>query len=251
MYLICNLPIIPVRAEPSHRSEMVNQLMFGEVCEVLEDTKEWYYIRSTFDKYEGFVDKIQMSTLEAKDARDFINFTHVNRAAERFLTKGGSMLIPGGCLLSDTILANIGVRQMPKSASPFTTPKDISILYDLAVSFINAPYLWGGKSVLGFDCSGFVQTLYKMVGITLPRDASQQIEHGQTVNFIDNIKTGDLAFFDNEEGKITHVGLCIAPDKIIHASGQVRVDTLDHHGIYNTKNKQYTHKLRLIKRLQD
>ncbi len=249
MYLICNLPLVPMRAEPSHRAEMVNQLMFGEVCEVLEDTQEWYYVRSAFDHYEGFVDKIQMSDLEGRDPKDFINFTHVNTAAERFLTKVGSMLIPAGSLLSETILKNIGVERMPKSARPFELAQDISILYDLAMSFINAPYLWGGKSILGFDCSGFVQTLYKMGGIALPRDAAQQVERGRTISFIDNVCTGDLAFCDNEEGNITHVGLCIAPDRIIHASGQVRIDTLDHQGIYHIQKKKYTHQLRLIKRL--
>ncbi len=249
MYLICNLPIIPMRAEPSHRAEMVNQLMFGEVCEVLEDTEEWYYVRSAFDNYKGFVDKVQMSTLEGKDPEDFINFTHVNTAAERFLTKDGSMLIPGGSFLSKTILKNIGVERMPKSARPFGQVQDVSILYDVAMSFINAPYLWGGKSILGFDCSGFVQTLYKMVGISLPRDAAQQVECGRTISFIDNVLTGDLAFFDNEEGNITHVGLCVVPDRIIHASGQVRIDTLDHQGIYHLQKKKYTHQLRLIKRL--
>ena len=115
--------------------------------------------------------------------------------------------------------------------------------------YLKAPYVWGGKSIFGLDCSGLVQQLYGLVGIQLPRDARQQVEHGQPVHFVVQARPGDLAFFDNAEGRIVHVGLVLEEGRILHAHGEVRIDPLDHNGIYNKDLGRYTHKLRIIRRL--
>jgi cell wall-associated NlpC family hydrolase len=109
--------------------------------------------------------------------------------------------------------------------------------------------MWGGKSLFGIDCSGLVQVVYKTIGLFLPRNASDQIKHGQVVSFVEEAKTGDLAFFDDEEGRIVHVGICLGQGRVLHASGSVRIDALDHQGIYNRENRKYTHHLRVIKRV--
>ncbi|HEX2935487.1 MAG TPA: C40 family peptidase, partial [Bacteroidales bacterium] len=120
---------------------------------------------------------------------------------------------------------------------------------EVARKFLHAPYLWGGRTVFGIDCSGFTQIVYKMNGIGIPKDAYQQAEIGEPVQFVEDTRTGDLAFFDNEEGRITHTGIILGKSEIIHASGEVRIDKFDHQGIFNEEDNAYSHKLRLIKRI--
>jgi cell wall-associated NlpC family hydrolase len=115
--------------------------------------------------------------------------------------------------------------------------------------FLNVPYLWGGKTPFGIDCSGFSQIVVRCIGINLHRDAYQQAEQGKVVSFLEEVQTGDLAFFDNEEGRITHVGIMLNSHSIIHASGKVRLDNIDSYGILDAENRNYSHKLRIIKRL--
>lgn len=128
----------------------------------------------------------------------------------------------------------------------FEQPK--ARIKDLALFFLNAPYLWGGRTLFGIDCSGFVQAVYKMAGLKLKRDASQQAEYGNTVDFLQEARCGDVAFFDNEDGRITHVGILLGNNEIIHSSGKVRIDPIDDQGIYNRELHKYTHQLRIIKR---
>ena len=120
---------------------------------------------------------------------------------------------------------------------------------ELATKYLNAPYLWGGRSIWGIDCSGFTQLVFKMLGIKIRRDAYQQADQGITLGFIEEAEPGDLAFFDNEDGKIIHVGILLGQGKIIHASGKVRIDRIDHQGIFNEETGKYSHKLRIIKRI--
>ncbi|MFW5830834.1 MAG: C40 family peptidase, partial [Prolixibacteraceae bacterium] len=124
-----------------------------------------------------------------------------------------------------------------------------NVIIKQALKYFNAPYLWGGRSPFGVDCSGFTQVIYKMIGIKIPRDASQQVKMGTALSFVDEAEPGDLAFFDDEEGNIVHVGILWKRNKIIHASGKVRVDNVDQFGIFNVDLKRYTHKMRVMKKI--
>ena len=126
--------------------------------------------------------------------------------------------------------------------------KPKSDLVKTAFMYLNAPYLWGGKTPFGIDCSGFTQMVYKLNGYSLLRDASQQATQGEALSFIEESEAGDLAFFDNDEGVITHVGIIMEDNYIIHSSGKVRIDRLDHLGIFNPDTQRHTHKLRVIKK---
>jgi cell wall-associated NlpC family hydrolase len=129
------------------------------------------------------------------------------------------------------------------------SPENKQQLVGDAMLYLNAPYLWGGRTPFGIDCSGFVQMVYKLQGLKLLRDASQQATQGEVISLLAEAEQGDLAFFDDEEGNITHVGMIIDSQRIIHCSGRVQIDNLDHEGIFNVRLQKYTHKLRLIKRI--
>jgi gamma-D-glutamyl-L-lysine dipeptidyl-peptidase len=247
--------MIPVRAEASDKSEMVNQLLFGEHFQIIGKQKQWRKIRNAYDDYEGWVDEKQFSPLaeesykQLNTSSQFISFDLVqvvmNNNSMTPLVIGSSLPFyeNGKCLLGDQHLKYEGT--VKDTSRPNT---DKNFIVENAYTFLNSPYLWGGRSPFGIDCSGFTQVVFKLSGIKLQRDASQQAETGLTLSFLEEAEPGDLAFFDNEEGKITHVGIVLPQLQIIHASGKVRIDKLDHHGIYNSETKKYSHKLRLLKR---
>lgn len=248
MYAICNLSVIPVREEPSHKSEQVTQLLYGDVCFIIKQFENWFYIRVEFDNYEGWIDMKQvqeidsqtyneMKTVIPRYSFDLVDFVQ-NIDDENQLYP----ICVGATVSNAPFLGQVFNGEIQKRVSK-------KHFIDIAYRYLNAPYQWGGKTPFGIDCSGFTQMVYKLAGIAIPRDASQQAEIGFSVNFIEETQTGDLAFFDNSEGKITHVGLVLRGNHIIHAHGKVRIDTLDHNGIYNVDLQKYTHKLRLIKRI--
>lgn len=255
-YGFCHLSCIPVRAEASDRSEMVNQLLFGETFEVIDTFANWKVIRGTLDNYEGFIDQKQYLPIGEE------NFVSLRQAPERYPQKVFSTVqdengnftwvMPASSMAGfENGILKIAKRQFTYHEPLTDTSASISgkSIIDAANLFINAPYLWGGRSMMGIDCSGLVQNVFKMHGVKLHRDASYQAKQGETLSFISEAKCGDLAFFDNEEGEIIHVGIIDGHGNIIHASGCVRMDVIDHNGIYNKDLKKYTHKLRLIKRM--
>jgi len=251
MYGICNLAIIPLRAENSDRSEIVSQVLFGEHFEVLETQQNWTRVRLAYDRYEGWIDTKQFQPM-SKPEFELLNARAVvlNSDLIEYVTGDQNLLmpIPLGASLSFLECGEINNRNFDFEGLRVSGIRPKANLIPTAFMYLNAPYLWGGKTPFGIDCSGLTQMVYKLNGYLLPRDASQQALEGEPLSFIEESEPGDLAFFDNEEGNIIHVGLIMENNYIIHASGKVRVDRLDHLGIYNAETNRHTHKLRVIKK---
>ncbi len=246
---ICLLPVIPCRFEPSDRSEMVTQVLFGEAFELLEKEEKWVRIKLLADNYEGWIDAKQYEPLFA-DTFDELKKTQPIRTAEllgKVQENGQTWQVPLGSLLPFFEKGEFKIGSRTFSYTGRSTQTALSVV-DAATLFLNTPYLWGGKTLMGIDCSGLMQIAFSAAGKTLPRDAAQQAEHGTSLDFIEEAGEGDLAFFDNEEGKIIHVGLILSEQRILHASGQVRIDRIDHQGIFHTQKQVYTHRLRVLKR---
>ena len=248
---ICNISTIPLRKDPSDRSEMVSQLLFGEHYHVLKVQEKWLHIQTAFDQYQGWIDRKQFFEL-GKRSFDKISKTPppmVSELVAPLEMKTPAAIFPilmGSSLPQVPELPFAYQGEMVKKISP---AKQRTHLLENAFMYLNSPYLWGGRSPFGIDCSGFTQVVYKLNGIVLPRDASQQAKVGESLSFIEEAEPGDLAFFDNDEGKIIHVGIMLANNQIIHASGKVRIDRIDHQGIHNAEIRDYSHHLRLIKKI--
>ncbi len=252
-YMVCCVPVSPLRANPSHKAEMVSQQLFGEKSYLIEKGEDnWTKIKLKYDTYEGWVqqshlvsiDEEQYTKTDKELTADWVNEIDYN---------GHLMNVPMGCSLS---AFQNGVAFWRKNSVHFKgkiwNPEEVKItpklIKQIAFKFLNTSYLWGGKSVFGIDCSGFSQMVYKFLNKQLPRDAWQQAGAGEIVNFLQEAHCGDLAFFDNDEGRIIHVGLLLNENEIIHAAGKVRLDKIDSNGILNMETKQRTHQLRIIKR---
>lgn len=245
-YGICHLSIVPMRFEPSDPSEMVNQILYGEVFKVLEVRKKWSRIRLSHDKYEGWIDNKQFQFIDQAPYQDIAKAHHLSSDLVDFVTTQEDQLlaVPIG-----SNLAGVELLQHTYEGNSVSKIYPKEHLVETALLFLNSPYLWGGKTPFGIDCSGFTQMVYKLNGHALLRDASQQATQGEALSFIEESEPGDLAFFDNAEGTITHVGIIMADHHIIHAHGKVRIDRLDHTGIFNYEARSHTHKLRVIKRI--
>jgi gamma-D-glutamyl-L-lysine dipeptidyl-peptidase len=255
-YGYCRLSLVPVRAEGKESAELVTQLLFGDLYAVLEwDAKrEWLRIRQQADGYEGWIghrlhhavgEAFYQEALERPPVVSLEISAPLDLPGQRLQVVLGSTLPLGGQELfeDDHSIKFSGKTHTVRKI------KDAALLKEFAFMYLDCPYLWGGKSPFGIDCSGFVQMVYKMGGYSLQRDASQQAREGVQVASPEEARTGDLAFFHNPQGRITHVGMLIDEGKIIHASGMVRIDRLDSKGIYSEMDKHYTHSLSLIKRI--
>jgi hypothetical protein len=257
LYGIVNLSLICMRAEPSHRAELVNQMLFGEPYEVLEQKGDWLRVNTCFYPYEGWIDANLYKPFSEKSYQEYMN------SPREVVSFGHDWMTH--CLPDAPFMIFLG-SQFPKSKEPIfrlggvtyqltypplqrMTGAPYQRLLKSASILVRAPYMWGGKTIAGIDCSGLTQVCFQTIGITLPRDASQQALIGDSIDFIGEAREGDLVFFDNEDGKITHVGIIYGPGKVLHASGSVRIDQIDQHGIHSYELKKYTHKLRLIKRI--
>jgi len=252
MFGICNLAIIPLRFEPSDKSEIVSQVLFGEHFEVLEQLKQWSKIKLQYDDYEGWVDSKQYQIISESEYNQLSEDAIVlNADLVEYITAPNNLLLPItlGSSLSFLSHGDINTSNFNFEGTKISGIKSKNCLLNTAFMFLNAPYLWGGKTPFGVDCSGFTQMVYKLNGYKLMRDASQQSKQGEALSFIEESEPGDLAFFDNEEGNIIHVGIIMDDNYIIHASGKVRIDRLDHLGIYNAEVNKHTHKLRVIKKI--
>jgi cell wall-associated NlpC family hydrolase len=251
---ICILSIVPVRSEPSDKSEMVTQLLFGEQVQIMGEEKSWRKVRLLFDDYTGWVDSKQLISIEEEEMKKFSESPALSYDLVQIAINGTSM-IP--IVLGSTLpfyhdrKIHIGKTEYDFDGNAKIPVKaDMSSITEYAAMYLNAPYLWGGRSPFGIDCSGLTQMVYKLCGIKLKRDTHQQVAQGKGVINLENMKPGDLAFFRNGDGKVTHTGILLSPNKIIHAHGRVRIDRVDSEGIFNAEKNDYTHKLSHLRRIE-
>ena len=251
MLVACITAVSQMRKEPLHSSELISELLLGEFAEVLETSKDFLKIKCLYDNYEGWCQRKQLTEVN--------KILHTNL----FLSKGISTakINEQDCRIScaTPVYATGEIIQLGKYNIQYPSKYAIDIssmefnemnIKHIAHQYLGTPYLWGGKSALGIDCSGFAQQVLKLFNVILPRDAHQQAEMGNSIGFLEETICGDLAFFDNEEGRIIHVGILLGNNFIIHSSGCVRIDKIDNAGIINVDTNERTHKLRLIKRVR-
>lgn len=246
-YGICHLSIIPLRNEPQHTSELCSQVLYGEHFKVLEKRKQWSRIRIAYDNFEGWVDNTQYTIIDQliyqsihkqkpKLSGDLVEFIYDENNNLLPITLGSN--ISATTYLTGNFDGEIKEGKQPKNN-----------IIPTALHYINAPFLWGGKTPFGIDSSGLTQMVYKLNGYSLLRTATQQSTQGEALSFIEESEAGDLAFFDDEEGNIVHVGIMMTDNYIIHSYGKVRIDRIDHTGIFNTDTRTHSHKLRVIKKI--
>lgn len=250
-HAICCVPVSSLRSEPSHRSEITSQQVFGEQCRILEKGKDnWIRVKCDYDEYEGWCQEYHLLPLNGPIISSGIL---TGEWVSRIIYKGEPMYIPYGSRLpgfahGEALWADSSVRYEGSLIDPSKQQFNEAGIKAVAMPFLNTSYLWGGKSIFGIDCSGFCQTVFKFFNIPIMRDAYQQAVQGESVGFLQEAKCGDLAFFDNSDGRITHVGILLNEGEIIHSSSKVRIDPIDNMGIINHENGVRTHKLRIIKR---
>jgi len=244
---ICHLSVVPLREEAADRSEMVSQMLYGELLTVLDRSGKWSRVKLEEDGYEGWISSNQYRPISDEDFFQCqTKIRRYNLDLVEYVWDSNKSLIP--ITLGASIHnANLLDHSFDGHLSGPEFRKDNLLL--TAQTYLNSPYLWGGKTPFGIDCSGFVQMVYRLNNIALPRDASDQSLEGEVLSFIEETEPGDLAFFDNSEGKIIHVGMVMPNNYIIHAHGQVRIDRLDQSGIYNVDTNQHSHQLRLLKKM--
>lgn len=247
-YGICPLSIVSIRTNPDDCAEMSSQLLYGEHFKVLESRKKWSRIRAAYDNFEGWIPNNQLkliaeetyNNLEALEPKkicsDVISHICTNDGMLLPILMGSMINAPE--LLNHTFEGSIHSGKNPKDS-----------LVDTAIMYLKAPFLAGGKTPFGIDCSGFTQMVYKINGHMLERTAEGQSKQGEALSFIEESEPGDLAFFDDNEGVIDHVGVILKDNYIIHVNGLVRIDRIDHTGIFNSEEKRYTHQLRVIKKV--
>ncbi len=249
-----------MRREADETSEMVNQVLFGETFSLLEESRltNFSYISLHHDKYEGWVNSKCIYQLKEKEleillkmpvsvSHELVSVLPSTKTSHPLVIGSGSILrisSPGKTKTAE------GEFLVPENNQDDTFTSRERIVFR-GQKLLRVPYLWGGRSSFGLDCSGLCQNLFRQAGIEIPRDASVQAGKGKSINFIAEARPGDLAFFDNDEGKIIHVGMIVEEGKILHASGRVKIDSIDHQGIFSEEQNRYTHKLRLLKNLLD
>jgi len=241
------LSIVPLRLEPFNTSELISQVFYGESFKVIEKRKKWSRIRLPFDNYEGWIDNKQYKEILENDYKILSGLDPVySTDLVEFIQGNNEELFP---VLLGSSLNGLSLSNHTYDGHTSSGIKTKETIISTAFLYLNTPYLLGGKTPFGIDNSGFTQMVYKLNGYKLLREITQQITQGEALSFIEESEPGDLAFFDNAEGDIIHVGIIMKDNYIIHAYGKVRIDRLDHSGIYNIETKSHTHKLRVIKKI--
>lgn len=255
MYAACQISLAPLRAHPSDKSEMVSQLLFGETVEITDSKDIWRHVVCAWDGFSGWVDNKQLKRLTPSEYDDYREHSSINlslveglMAADHFIPLTLGAVLPR----YDGLRCQLGDQSFQFSGpvvTPGQAPHTGDWIVKVARRYLHAPYLWGGRSPFGIDGPGLTQMVFKIAGIRLLRDAAQQVTQGRPVDFMEQCQLGDLAFFDNGKGDIGHVGIILPDCHVIHASGKVRIDKLDHFGVFNREQERYTHQLRIVKRL--
>ena len=253
-YGICHLNAIPIRKDPSHESEMTSQLLFGEVFQVIVTEGDWIKIHMNFDFYEGWIKSNQYLSIEEEKHQKILEETpHYSNDMFSFIQGKDNTLqilsLGAGLPGYENGRFHLSEQEFEFDGQVISGKKNKSNLVKTAYRFLNTPHLWGGRTPLGIDCSGFTQMVYRINGHQLLRDAHQQASQGEVLSFIEECEPGDLAFFDNEEGEILHCGLLLADNHIMHCYEKVRIDRIDQSGIYNVDTKRHTHRLRVMKHI--
>ncbi len=253
-YGICRLPVVPLRSKPAHSSEMISQLLYGESYQIVAHSQdlEWLQIVHSFDGYSGWLNSLQHHSI-SEEYYHQTNNTDLQIVAQRSAQaeiQSEVYQLPMGSIFplsSPELFTNTGHFSSDALTKPLSQRLEFRELADYARIYLNTPYLWGGRTPWGIDCSGFVQQVFRLAGYALPRDSYQQARHGSRVNTWDLQKPGDLAFFASDGNKINHVGIILEENRIIHASGKVRIDSIEPAGI--VVNKMITHKMNRINRV--
>jgi len=257
-YAICPISVAPIRASSNHRSEQVTQLLFGEIVEILDKKgKAWAKVRCTWDNSIGWVNTNQIKSITNSERELFDeNFAYNLDLLSPLMSNTHHLPITIGARLPnfDGIRFQLA-EQLYTFSGQAVFPSDMrqnsELVLKLAKRYLYAPYQWGGRSPLGIDASGLTQMVFRMLGIKLHREPNEQVHQGETVDFVEQSQPGDLAFFENKAGNISHVGIIMPERYIIHAHGQVRIDKIDHYGIFNEETGRYSHRLRVAKRVLD
>ena len=243
----CKVSVAPVRSEPSDPSEIVTQLLFGELVEILELNTPWAKVKVENDQYIGYIDKKHIVQITEEHYKSQFSKSFFLRDRERTIqtSTGIQRICRASFVPTDNGQFNLGEDKYHFIDQPSSSKSSI---IELAEDYLNTPYLWGGKTPFGIDCSGFTQVLFQLHGIQLPRDASQQVTIGQTIDF-DAIIENDLAFFENSKGNVTHVGILNGKGEIYHAAGQLKLEKISREGIIKKEDGKISHQLCCVKRV--